>query len=46
MSSLEEKSLATATSAPEEATKPPVPKMATIEDDDERLLNQIGYAQV
>jgi hypothetical protein len=46
MSTPEEKSLATATSAPEEPTKPSVPKMATIEDDDERLLNQIGYAQV
>jgi hypothetical protein len=47
MSSLEEKSLPTERIGPaEEATKPPAKKMATIEDEDERLLNQIGYAQV
>jgi hypothetical protein len=47
MSSSTEKHEAIATALPaEEATKPFQRKMATIEDDDERLLNQIGYAQV
>ncbi|EPE34332.1 hypothetical protein GLAREA_10026 [Glarea lozoyensis ATCC 20868] len=46
MNSSTEKNEAVASAVPaEEATKPFQRKMATIEDDDERLLNQIGYAQ-
>ncbi len=33
-------------SAPKEKTKKRVDHMATVEDDDERLLAQIGYTQV
>ena len=43
----EEKIVPVASTSPTDAaTKPSDTKMATIEDDDERLLNQIGYAQV